>query len=272
MKQTILLFALLLVFFSTDSHAAKLALKGTPIQGGILFGQTDPGCTIEFDSILVKVSDDGNFVIGFRPDQPNWGVLRARCPDGSRRRQFLQIEQREYQEQHIDGLPPKMVSPDEETLARIRQDRERVQTARETESDQLAFLDAFIWPVKGPITGIFGSRRVLNGEPRAPHFGVDVAAETGTPVASTAAGTVILAEDLYLSGKTVIVDHGHGISSSYLHLDAITVSVGDAVEQGQQIATVGATGRVTGAHLDWRFNWYQVRLDPELVAGPMPSD
>lgn len=271
MKYFSVFIAFLLIALGTEANAATLALKGSPVQGGILLGQTDPGCTIEFDSILVKVSDDGNFVIGFRPDQPNWGVLRARCPDGSRRRQFLQIEQREYQEQHIDGLPPKMVTPDEETLARIKNDRERVRTARETESDLQAFRDAFVWPVQGPVTGVFGSRRVLNGEPRSPHFGVDIAAETGTPVQSTAAGEVIFADDLYLAGKTVIVDHGHGLSSSYLHLDSITVSVGDTVQQGQQIATVGATGRVTGAHLDWRFNWFQVRLDPEQLAGPMPE-
>ena len=255
-----------------EASAASLTLEGKPIQGGVMFGRVDPGCVVEFDALRVRVADDGGFVIGFRHDQPPWAALRTQCPDGSRRRQFLAVEQREYQEQHIDGLPPKMVTPDEETLARIKAEREMVRAVRDTESDLQAFRDPFIWPVRGIVTGIFGSRRVLNGEPRAPHFGVDVAAETGTPVMATAAGKVILAEDLYLSGKTVIIDHGHGLSSSYLHLDSITVTAGDQVAQGQTIATVGATGRVTGAHLDWRFNWYQARLDPELVAGPMPAD
>jgi biotin carboxyl carrier protein len=254
------------------AHAATLGLKGTPVQGGIMFGRTDPGCVVEFDAMLVKVSDDGYFVIGFRPDQPAWSVLRTVCPDGSRRRQFLPIEHREYPEQHIDGLPPKMVTPDEETQARIKAEAERVRAARETESEIQSYRDPFIWPVQGIVTGLFGARRVLNGEPRSPHYAVDIAAETGTPVMATAAGTVVFADHLYLSGKTVIVDHGHGLTSSYLHLDSIAVAVGDEVKQGQTIASVGATGRVTGAHLDWRFNWYQVRLDPELVAGPMPAE
>lgn len=272
MKYLSLFITLLLIGFSQNVFAAKLALKGTPIQGGVLFGQTDPGCEVEYEAMLVKVGEDGTFVIGFRPDQPAWAVLRTRCPDGSRRRQFLQIEQREYPEQHIDGLPPKMVTPDEETQARIKAEAIRVRAARETQSDMQAFRDPFIWPVRGTVTGLFGARRVLNGEPRSPHYAVDIAADTGTPVMATAAGKVIFAEDLYLSGKTVIIDHGHGLSSSYLHLDSISVAIGEEVEQGQTVATVGATGRVTGAHLDWRFNWFQVRLDPELVAGPMPAE
>ena len=125
MRLISLLLGLLLIA-SAGAKAASLTLEGTPIQGGIMYGRVDPGCVVEFDAMLVRVAEDGGFVIGFRHDNPPWAVLRTQCPDGSRRRQFLPVEQREYQEQHIDGLPPKMVTPDEETLARIKAEAERV--------------------------------------------------------------------------------------------------------------------------------------------------
>ena len=266
------LFVFAAVLVAAPAVAGTFVLEGNPIQGGIMFGRVDPGCVVDFDSTYVLVGDDGIFVIGFRHDNPPWSVIHTRCPDGSRRRQFLKVEQREYDEQHIDGLPPEMVTPSAETLARIKADAARVKAVRNIESDLAAYLTAFVWPVKGTITGTFAARRVLNGEPRAPHFGLDIAAPEGTPVVATANGVVGLAEDLYLSGRTVILDHGHGISSSYLHLAGIDVTEGQSVAQGQRIGSVGASGRVTGAHLDWRFNWLQSRLDPVLVAGPMPEE
>lgn len=264
-------FVLVAVLFSAPAFAGTFLLEGNPKQGGVMFGRVDPGCVVDFDGTYVLVSEDGIFVIGFHHDHKPWSVILTQCPDGSRRRQFLNVEQREYDEQHIDGLPLEMVTPNPETLARIKADAARVKAVRDVESDLPAFLSAFVWPVEGTITGNFGARRVLNGEPRAPHFGLDIAAPEGTPVVASADGVVGLAEDLYLSGGTVILDHGHGISSSYLHLARIDVSAGETVSQGQQIGTVGASGRVTGAHLDWRFNWLQSRLDPALVAGPRPE-
>jgi murein DD-endopeptidase MepM/ murein hydrolase activator NlpD len=253
------------------ARAGTFVLEGNPIQGGIMFGRVDPGCVVDFESTYVKVRDDGIFVIGFKHDHKPWSVIHTQCPDGSRRRQFLQVEERKYDEEHIDGLPPKMVTPDDETLVRINADAARVKAARWTESDLDGFLSAFVWPVRGPISGNFGARRVLNGEPRSPHFGTDIAVAEGTPVMATADGVVRLAESLYYSGNTIILDHGHGISSSYLHLAGIDVLEGQTVTQGQRIGAVGATGRATGPHLDWRFNWFQTRLDPALVAGPMPE-
>ncbi|MDP6954287.1 MAG: M23 family metallopeptidase [Alphaproteobacteria bacterium] len=248
-----------------------MELRGTPSQGGLLRGTVAPGCRVTLDGLEVTVSENGGFLIGFGYDQKPWALVKAYCPDGQAR-QFLQVEQREYEEQHIDGLPENMVSPDEATLARIRADAEAVAAARAIESELLASHAPLIWPVTGPITGVYGSRRVLNGEPKRPHFGVDVAAPIGTPVAAAAAGEVTLAEDLYLSGKTIVIDHGYGLSTSYLHLSDMSVSAGDSVGQGQTIGAVGASGRATGPHFDWRVNLFDRRLDPQIVAGPMPED
>ncbi|MFQ5972971.1 MAG: M23 family metallopeptidase, partial [Alphaproteobacteria bacterium] len=170
-------------------------------------------------------------------------------------------------------LPPRKVTPSEEDLARIRREAARIQAARARDSAEGWFLDGFRWPVRGRLTGVYGSQRILNGEPRAPHLGVDIAAPRGTPVHAAARGFVALAEaDLFFTGGTVVLDHGHGVSTIYSHLDTLEVSAGVVVEQGQRLGTVGSTGRSTGPHLDWRVNWFQVRLDPVLVAGPMPED
>jgi murein DD-endopeptidase MepM/ murein hydrolase activator NlpD len=183
----------------------------------------------------------------------------------------LKIRQRDYPEQHVDGLAPAQVTPPESVRARIRADAAKVAAARATDTDRGEALDDFVWPAVGPITGVFGSRRVLNGTPRARHFGVDVAAGEGTEVVAVAGGIVRLADDLYFSGNTVVIDHGHGLSSSYLHLSQMSVAEGDEVAQGAPIGRIGATGRATGPHLDWRVNWFGARLDPALVAGAMPE-
>lgn len=253
------------------AEAASLAIDRQPEQGGMVIGRTEPGCTLFVDGSEVRTAADGHFILGFGRDHTAWAVLRVMCPDGTQRRQFLPVSERSWQEQHIDGLPSEMVTPDAATLDRIRADAARVREARATDSDLEGWRDAPMWPVAGVVTGVFGSRRVLNGEPRQPHFGIDIAAVEGTPVRAAAAGRVALAEPLYLSGGTIVVDHGLGLSSSYLHLETISVSPGDPVAQGDVIGTVGATGRATGAHLDWRLNWYQTRLDPERAAGPMPA-
>jgi len=173
---------------------------------------------------------------------------------------------REYAIERIDGLPENKVNPNKEALARIIQESENISKARSLDDDRMDFKSSFIWPVLGPISGVYGSQRVLNGQARRPHFGVDIAAPTGTPVQAPAAGMVTYVNDnMYYSGGTLVVDHGHHLSSSFLHLEEILVKVGDRVEQGQKIALVGSTGRVTGAHLDWRMNWHQQRLDPALL-------
>ena len=181
----------------------------------------------------------------------------------------LEIERRRYDIQRIDGLPKKMVTPPPELLVRIREEGAKVREARAFDTAELDLFVPFAWPAQGPISGVYGSQRILNGEPRQPHFGVDIAASTGTPVRAPAGGDIRLAEpDLYYSGGTVILDHGHGLSSSFLHMSRIDVEVGQRVAQGEVIGAIGATGRVTGAHLDWRMNWFERRLDPALLVEP----
>jgi murein DD-endopeptidase MepM/ murein hydrolase activator NlpD len=182
------------------------------------------------------------------------------------------LQQRQYDIQKIDGISHRMMNPSKEDLARIHHEAELVMTARKTASRRLDFQESFIWPVTGRISGIYGSQRIFNGEPRRPHFGIDIAAPKGTTVRAPAGGVVTLAHPgMFFSGKTMIIDHGYGLSSSFLHLSKILVKVGDAVVQGQPIAEVGATGRVTGPHLDWRINWFEQRLDPALFVPPMPK-
>ncbi|MCL4410107.1 MAG: M23 family metallopeptidase [Gammaproteobacteria bacterium] len=163
-------------------------------------------------------------------------------------------------------MPQQTVTPDPEVQARIAEDNRKIGQARAVNSDRLDFTGEWIWPAEGRISGVYGSQRILNGEPRAPHWGIDIAAPTGTPVYAPAAGVVRLAEpDLVLSGGTIIVDHGHDIFSSFLHLHAIHVAVGDEIAPGDLIGEIGATGRATGPHLDWRMNWGSTRIDPQLL-------
>ncbi|HEU0237368.1 MAG TPA: M23 family metallopeptidase, partial [Candidatus Limnocylindrales bacterium] len=184
----------------------------------------------------------------------------------------LSIQQRAYDIQRVDGLPQEKVTPPEEVLARIAAEQAMVEEVRKVDRPEPWFETGFVWPVVGPISGIYGSQRILNGEPRWPHYGVDVVAPEGTPVVAPADGLVVLVNpDMYYSGGTVVLDHGFGLTSAYLHLKEISVEEGQTLRQGDRLGSVGATGRVTGAHLDWRFNWFDERLDPVLIAGPMPE-
>jgi len=248
-------------------------LSGELVQGGLVYGKAPPGSQVSQDGQALRVSDQGDFLLGFTRDAPATSQLRIERPDGKVEERSLQVAAREYRVQRIDGLPKSKVTPrSPEDLARIRRDAVAVGKARKRDDDRQDFLGGFVWPVTGPISGVYGSQRILNGEPRRPHFGVDVAAPVGTPVRAPAAGIVTLAEpDLFFSGGTLIIDHGHKLTSSFLHLHKLHVKVGDRVEQGDLIAEVGATGRVTGAHLDWRMNLRDRRIDPELLVPPMPE-
>lgn len=249
----------------------SLTLDGPLVQGGLALGQAPPGWTVTLDGAPVAARPDGRFALGFGRDHPGTAVLRAAGPDGVIER-ALRVAAREYATQRLDGLPPRLVSPAAADLERIRREQAAVDAARAAVSDLDGFLGPFRWPAVGPVTGVYGSRRVLNGEPRQPHYGVDIAAPEGAPVTAPAAGRVTLAEpDLFFSGGTVILDHGLGVSSSFLHLRDIAVAVGRRLAAGERFAAVGSTGRSTGPHLDWRMNWGAVRLDPQLLAGPMPA-
>ena len=247
-------------------------LQGQLAQGGLLLGQLQPGEKAFLDGKPLRVTDGGRIVFGFGRDAEPESILKI-CHQGSCREHVLSIRQREYDVQRVDGVPQNTVTPPPEVLERIRRENAQVGRARAKVSDSLAFSQPFIWPLKGPITGVFGSQRVYNGEPRRPHFGVDVAAPTGTPVVAPADAIVRLAHpDMYFSGGTLVMDHGFGVSSTFIHLSEVLVEQGQQVRQGQVVGKVGATGRATGPHLDWRMNWFNVRLDPVLHVGAMPED
>lgn len=266
-----LLGVLLLVPAAGAAH--DLRLEGPLTQGGLVQGFIEPGAEVAFDGRAVRVSAEGLFLLGFGPDAKGPFTLNVRFPDGSTVTRRLEISERRYGVQRIDGLPQEMVTPDEAALKRIREENAMIATARARDTAAARFAEGFDWPLTGPITGVFGTRRILNGQPRQPHYGVDVAAPEGTPVKAVASGQVALAEpDLYFTGGTVILDHGHGLTTLYAHLSRIFVAEGEIVTRGAVIGAVGATGRVTGPHLDWRVNLFDRRLDPALVAGPMPED
>lgn len=253
-----------------SAASATLTLDGKPMQGALLIGHTEPGTRVTVDGDTVRVSEGGVFLVGFGRDAPTTAKLEALFPDGSREQRELRVAQRSYDVQRIDGLPPRKVTPSEEDMVRIRKEIALVKKARSRDDAREDFLAGFRWPLKGRISGVYGSQRILNGKPRRPHFGVDIAAPVGTLVHSPADGLVTLThEDMFFSGGTLIIDHGHGLSSTFIHLNAILVKEGDRVRQGDPIAEVGATGRVSGPHLDWRMNLLGNRLDPQLLVGPM---
>ncbi len=252
--------------------AGGVSLEGDYTQGGLLIGRTAPDARVALNGQPLRVSPQGVFLVGFGRDEPATAELKLTYADGSAERLQFEVARRDYQIQRIDGLPPSKVTPPERDLERIRREAALVKATRKLDAPRTDFLDGFIWPSQGLISGVYGSQRILNGKPRRPHFGVDVAGPVGTPVVAPAGGVVTLAHpDMYFSGGTLVIDHGHGLSSAFLHLSRILVQEGQRVEQGDPIAEIGATGRVTGAHLDWRMNWFEQRIDPQLLAGPMPA-
>jgi murein DD-endopeptidase MepM/ murein hydrolase activator NlpD len=250
--------------------SAEMALDGAIRQGGLVEGRVEPGSRVEIDGKAVRVSREGIFLLGFDRDHGPQSRVVVTYPDGGREQRLLSVEKREYDIQRIDGLPKRKVTPSKKDLERIRKETALVKKARKRNDARTDFLSGWIWPVKGRISGVYGSQRILNGNPRRPHYGVDIAAPTGTPVRAPADGVVTMVHpDMFFSGGTLIVDHGHNLSSSFLHLHKIVVKEGDRVGQGDVIAEVGATGRVTGAHLDWRMNLRRERVDPQLLVPAM---
>ncbi len=260
------------VLFSVKCNAADPALsliRGEAIQGGLMVFQLPQGMTVTLDSTSIPATPAGIFVIGFHRDDSDPITLTLTDVAGNTQKHFVTPLLRDYDVQRIDGLNRNLVTPPEDTIARIRQDIETVKKARATLS---FFSDAvdngFSWPSPGRITGVYGSQRILNGRPRQPHYGIDIAAAEGTPVSASADGIVTMATELYFTGGTIIIDHGYSLNSTYSHLKDLKVSEGQTVHRGQVIGTVGSTGRSTGPHLDWRINWGKKRLDPMLLSDP----
>lgn len=272
-----LLSGLLLLALPGLTQAAEVTLQSLDLQGdleqgGMLIGTAPAGSKIIYKGRTLKQTESGKFVLGFGRDEPLKRKLQVVLADGSQHTLPLQLAKREYDLQRVEGVPARTVNPQPSSLKRINAEAAQVTAARNADSDVRGFLQPFKWPVQGPITGVFGSQRIYNGEPRRPHFGVDVAVPTGTEIHAPADGVVTLAaKDMFFSGGTMVIDHGHGVSTSYLHMSKLLVKDGDVVKQGQPIGLVGATGRATGPHLCWRLNWYQERLDPQLLMAPMTA-
>ena len=261
-----IIFKLILIIFSLiPANLYAIEFKGKFLQGHYIIGQTDPSAQIIIGKKEVKVSDDGFFVFGIDRDR-KFDLKFTKILDGKKSVIIKKVLKRKYNIQRIDGLEESKVTPPESVYKRIKKENNAIGEARAINSDLSFFKDKFIMPVEGIISGVYGSQRILNGKPKWPHYGIDIAAKQGTMIKSSGAGIVTMAEDdLYYTGGTIIMDHGHGISTIYSHLENILVSVGDKINQGDIIGTVGSTGRSTGPHLDFRINWFQTRLDPMSV-------
>ena len=263
--------AVLCMVVGGPAAALELEVRGAWEQGGMVVGRVAPVARVSLGNKPVAVGRDGHFVLGLGRDAPAQVELTVSDPLGRHSYRF-DVARRSYEVQRVDGVPEQTVTPPPEVLGRIRREQELVDRARAEVSPRQDFLAGFVRPLEGRITGVYGSLRIYNGVPKNPHYGLDIAAPTGTLVRAPAPGVVRLAEpDLYFSGGTLIVDHGQGLTSTFIHLSALLVGPGDELARGDPIARVGATGRATGPHLDWRMNWRDVRIDPALVLRHFPG-
>ena len=255
-----ILFSLFFILFTTSSFA--VTFDGKFIQGSFILGKTEPGSEVFIDKKKVKVTKDGYFAFGLGRDRKNDVLITI-----NKKKIVKKVFKREYKIQRIDGLEEKKVTPPEEVYERIKRENKWIGEARAINSDLNFFKNKFSNPLENAIiTGVYGSQRILNGKPKWPHYGIDFAAKEGTEIKAMLDGVVTLAEpDLFYTGGTLIFDHGHGISTLYMHMKTLMVKKGQKVKQGDVIGTVGSTGRSTGAHLDVRLNWFQTRLDPATV-------
>jgi len=267
---SVLLAAALLGANSAGAADDSVRLPGHLEQGELVIGRAPPGTRIEFDGRVLRAGQDGTFVFGLERDAPATVSLQVRFGDGKTATKVASVAKRTYHIERVEGLPQKTVTPDAETAARIAREQAQVVEARKRDDDREDFLRGFSLPVAGArISGVYGSQRIDNGTPKAPHMGLDMAVPEGTPVHAPAAGIVTFAEpDLVLTGGTVLIDHGFGLTSSLLHMSRLDVKPGERVERGQVIGAAGMTGRATGPHVHWGFNWFDVRLDPVLLPKP----
>ncbi|MEO0412884.1 MAG: M23 family metallopeptidase [Pseudomonadota bacterium] len=239
-----------------------------PVQGGIVYGATKPGSKVWLGSRTVPVSPDGRFFLAFHYNAGKTATLKLQAPGASEVGEIvLRVRPRTFNVEHIDGLPPGKVTAPPERLKRIAAESAKKRAARAQKGMQQNWREGFIDPVEDyRLSGFYGSQRILNGVPKRPHYGLDFAAPTGTPVKAPAGGVVTLAEgDFWYEGGLIFLDHGHGLQSAFLHLSEVSVKAGDVVAQGDVIGAVGAGGRSSGPHLDWRVNWGSVWIDPQML-------
>ena len=275
MKTSSALLIILHFFFQFNlSHAEEkiislekdknIILNGNFIQGGLVYGKSIPKTSIKFMKRIIFQDSDNRFVFGMGRDYPETAVLEIKYNNDIRKIN-IKIKKQVYKIQKIKGLPKKMVTPPESVYKRIISENKEIAKVRALNSKINYIFQDFIWPVQGIITGVFGSQRVLNGEPRRPHYGIDIAASKGTNILAPTDSIVRMAEDnLYFTGGTIMLDHGHGVTSVYSHLSKLLVKKNQKIKKGHVIGHVGSTGRSTGPHLDWRINWFDQRLDPSL--------
>lgn len=267
-------FLSLLFTFLFASHTAvandierhQSGLMGVFEQGGLIWGNAQAGSTVRYNGKTLEVPSSGVFTLGLDRHAPEEFEVQWLGPDGNGRIAVLNIDKRAYKVQHVKGVQNKHVNPNPIHLEKIGADSAAIKKARSDSSLDVDFQNGFIWPVKNVLTGVYGSRRTFNGEERSWHKGTDIAAPTGTPIQAPAGGKVALAlSDSFFNGNLIILDHGHHVYTVYAHLDTMSVSTGDKVNQGHVIGTVGATGRVTGPHLHWGLYWHNTALDPLLL-------
>ena len=260
--KTLIFFLALLI--TTDAFAINF--EGKFVQGHFIIGKTEPDTKIWIDKKRVKVTGNGYFVFGIGRDR-KYDVIITKEFEGKKEKIIKKVKKRKYKIQRIDGLPEKKVTPPKEVYERIKRENKIIADARAIESNLTFFKNKFITPLENAIvTGVYGSQRILNGKPKWPHYGIDFAAKEGTKIKAMLDGTATMVEpNLFYTGGTLIFDHGHGVSTLYMHMQKIFVKKGEKVKQGQIIGTVGSTGRSTGPHLDVRLNWFDVRLDPATV-------
>lgn len=258
---------LIFMLFSCAVPSFALDINGEWQQGAVIIGKVEPGTSVEFKQRKLQLTKDGKFVIGLGRDAPQTAIITTIINGKSEQHSFA-VKARTYDIQRVEGVPQATVEPNKEQDERIAREAGLVANARKVDLPLTFFTQEFQWPLIGPISGVYGSQRVYNGIPKTPHFGIDIAKPVGTLIKSPVGGVVTLVHpDMFLSGGTLIIDHGHGLSSTFIHLSKILVKEGDKISQGQDIALVGQTGRVSGPHLHWAMNWFEERVDPQLLVG-----
>jgi murein DD-endopeptidase MepM/ murein hydrolase activator NlpD len=263
----------LVLFMLASMASSALELTGKWQQGAVIIGKVPLGTRVEYRGKQLQISATGQFVIGLGRDAEKAATLVTVDSAGARQEHRFDVKARTYNIQKITGVPQQTVEPDPAQVERAKREAQMAADARKGDLPLTFFAHKFAWPLIGPVTGVYGSQRFYNGVPNSPHYGVDIAKPIGTPVKAPAGGVVTLVHpDMFFSGGTLIIDHGHGLSSTFIHLSDVLVKKGDAITQGQIIAKVGKTGRATGPHLDWRMNWFEERVDPQLLVEPMPAE
>jgi murein DD-endopeptidase MepM/ murein hydrolase activator NlpD len=264
--KTLIIALIICTICNATFGADRVSIQGPLIPGGLVTGKVKPGSKISIQGRSVRTTRDGAFVLGFGRDAKRYQTIAILDPSGFTYNHDIKLKSRTYKVTRIDGLPERKVTPNPKDIKRIKADNAGIAQVRKLDTEAQSFLDGFQWPTMGRISGVFGSQRVLNGKLRSPHNGVDIAAPNGSPVLATTAGKVVLVhQDMFYSGKTVMIDHGHGLSSVYIHMSKITVKKGERVSKGDQVGTVGMTGRATGPHLHWGISLFGTHLDPMLI-------